>query len=172
MTLTPKNKYRPQFLERWQKVPSYSGPDWSEWYVVCELFADSDAKSRSNYAAAERQLREQTPPRFELLIMNAKFTDYWSKWRRKLMVHESCAPALRVGDEVAEHLLRHEVLDPPGHEKVLRRELLDTWAKMARPARITACAEAGVSIFVARRKTFPLNEPDIRVALTDVIGRI
>ena len=149
----------PRNLVRWRNYSNYEGHDFVEYFIVLECPADAGPAQRSNFLEAERLIKLDTPSTLRHMVITPRFSDHYYRWRRFLMVHQDCAPGLRIADEVVAKLEGHELLSKDAYLNEARGFLRRLWSKYSRRRRMEICAEAGVSIFAARHQSFPFHHP-------------
>ena len=156
-------------MEKWELPSCYAGysPD-GDWLLLSR-HRESDTVSESNWEVALRKIATlgvlgfptDGEERDEYGRIDPRSTG-WSYvfrashplvgWVEYLLIRED-APAelIKLGHEIDEKLQAYPILDENHHSELEFNQIYDWWAGESLSCRIQLCAEAGDSIFAARR---------------------
>ena len=140
-------------IKRWTRPDSYWGEEWPEYFVFLGQHRDSDALSRSNFECGLRELGGESETVF--IVRERHWAVGWVEW---IAIHESDEDALQNADEMADALSDYPVLDESHFSELEWAEAESFWESLNIRERVDLCAEAGVSIFAARRDYIPRDD--------------
>lgn len=140
-------------LKRWEMPDSYFGAEWPEYFVFIGQSRESSALERSNFECSLRALGGESDS--VLVIRERHWAVGWVEW---IAVHESNVEAILAADEMACALADYPVLDESHFSELEWAEAEQYWESLRLRERVELCAEAGVSIFAARRDYIPSDD--------------
>jgi hypothetical protein len=140
-------------LERWTMPDSYWGAEWPEYFVFIGQSRDSDALTRSNFECGLRALGGESDS--VLVIRESHWAVGWVEW---IGINESNVEAILAADAMACALADYPVLNESHFSELESAEADEYWSSMRLCERVELCAEAGVSIFAARRDYIPSDD--------------
>lgn len=140
-------------LKRWTRPDSYWGEEWPEYFVFLGQHRDSDALSRSNFECGLRELGGESET--VIVVRERHWAVGWVEW---IAIHESDEDALQNADEMACSIESYPVLDESHFSELEWAEAESFWESLSIRERVDLCAEAGVSIFAARRDYIPRDD--------------
>jgi hypothetical protein len=160
--LKMQQQYKPDALEAWYPRINYEGDNFDGYYVAAMRLFRCSPVERSNYAYIKGQILgcfdDPRAAQEDNLLVIATFTDEVYMLRYYVLIHESCEKALRMADMLVKRARKKGSLDPEGEHDMNISSVKSSWRQSEMHAKIRLCAEAGVSIFVARRANFPDGE--------------
>lgn len=140
-------------LNRWTLPDSYVGAEWPEYFVFLSQARDSDALSRSNFECGLRALGGESES--VVVVRERHWAVGWVEW---IAIHESDVTAILSADEIACALSDYPVLDESHFSELEWTEAEQYWESLQLSERVELCAEAGISIFAARRNYIPSDD--------------
>lgn len=140
-------------LKRWTLPDSYAGAEWPEYFVFLGQSRDSSALERSNFECGLRELGGESETVFT--VRERHWAVGWVEW---IAIHESDAEAIAAADEILCALDGYPVLDESHFSELEWAEAENYWESLPIRYRVELCAEAGVSIFAARRDYIPSDD--------------
>lgn len=140
-------------LKRWTMPDSYWGAEWPEYFVFIGQSRDADALTRSNFECGLRALGGESDS--VLVVRERHWAVGWVEW---IAIHESNVEAILCADEMACALADYPVLDESHFSELESAEADQYWESLRLRERVELCAEAGVSIFAARRDYIPSDD--------------
>lgn len=146
--------YTPKHLTRWLEQVNYEGEDFNAYYVGAWRFFRCSPCERANFRYIRDHLADCAD---QTGIEEPVFTDEVMTLRYYVLIHESNERALRMADMFAERVKRKGSLDPEAEAKIDASAIQRHWCQCELMGRMLLCAEAGISIFAARRNKMPDN---------------
>lgn len=140
-------------LKRWEIPDSYFGEEWPEYFVFLGQHRDSDALSRSNFECGLKALGGESET--VIVVRERHWAVGWVEW---IAIHESDAEAILAADEMTCALSDYPVLNEDHFSELEWTEAQTQWEMLPLKYRVELCAEAGVSIFAARRDYIPQED--------------
>ena len=140
-------------LERWTMPDSYFGAEWPEYFVFLSQCRDSDALTRSNFECGLRALGGESET--VIVIRERHCLVGWVEW---IAIHESNVEAILAADEMRCAIDSYPVLNEDHFSELEWTEAQHEWEMAPLKYRVELCAEAGVSIFAARRDYIPSDD--------------
>ena len=149
-TATQIEFYDPQHLKLWTMPESYFGETWPGYYVFLSQHRDSDSLTRSNFECAIAALSKVSED-FEI-VRESHWAVGWVEW---IAIHQDDSEALRLADKMQAKLNDYPVLNEDHWSELEWNEAQNFWERLSIRDRAELCAEAGLSIFAARRPWIP-----------------
>ena len=146
-----------RLIERWIRPDHYFGADWPEWFVFLGQHRDSDTLTRSNFTRGLELIGGESDT--VQVIRENHWAVGWVEW---IAIHESDEAALDTANEILSGLFNYPVIDDEHFSNLEHDEAADSWERMRIKDRISLCADAGISIFAARRDCLP-DDPQGRL---------
>lgn len=140
-------------LKRWALPDSYFGAEWPEYFVFFGQHRDSDALTRSNFECGLRELGGESET--VIVVRERHWAVGWVEW---IAIHESNVEAILAADEMTCAVESYPVLDESHFSELEWAEAENYWQQLPIKYRAELCAEAGVSIFAARRDWIPSED--------------
>lgn len=140
-------------LKRWELPDSYMGAEWPEYFVFLGQHRDSDALSRSNFECGLKTLGGESET--VIIVRERHWAVGWVEW---IAIHESDSAAILAADEMRCALDSYPVLNEDHFSELEWTEAETQWEMLPLKYRVELCAEAGVSIFAARRDYIPQDD--------------
>ena len=140
-------------LKRWEMPDSYFGAEWPEYFVFLSQSRDADALTRSNFECGLRELGGESET--VIVVRERHWAAGWVEW---IAIHESDVEAILAADEMSCAIESYPVLDESHFSELGWDEAQAQWEMMPIKYRVELCAEAGVSIFAARRDFIPSED--------------
>lgn len=140
-------------IQRWTLPDSYMGAEWPEYFVFLGRSRDSSALERSNFECGLKALGGESDS--VLVVRERHWAVGWVEW---IAIHEDNAEAILAADEILSALSDYPVLDESHFSELEWAEAENYWQQLPIRYRVELCAEAGVSIFAARRDYIPSED--------------
>lgn len=150
--------YTPKYIHLWVEQVNYEGKNFDDYYVAAWRFFRCSPRERSNFRYIKDHLKDCGVPAGAFLgeetgaVIFPSFSDELMLCRYYILVHKDCDKALRMADMFAGRIKRKGSLDPDSEAEMDIASITNSWHKMSTAAKVGLCKEAGVSVFVARRK--------------------
>ena len=145
--------YKPENLKLWQMPDYYVGAVWPDTYVFLSQNRDSDALHRSNFISALAAIGGESE------TVNVVREIHWfCGWVEWIAIHQDDDKALQIADQIAGALEDYPVVDEEHFSALEHAEAKAFWESMSVRKRAEYCAQAGVSIYAARRDCVPSND--------------
>lgn len=145
--------FEPQNLKLWTMPQHYAGEVWPGYYVFLSQNRDSDSLTRSNFTCGLKALGGESDT--VQVVREGHWAVGWVEW---IAIHQDDEQALQAADEIAAGLENYPVVNEDHWSELEWEEAQDYWASMSLRDRAKLCAEAGVSIFAARRDYTPPDD--------------
>jgi hypothetical protein len=142
--------YKPKHIPRWLEQINYEGRDFNDYYVAIWRFFRCSPRERANFRYIKEHLKDSGVPADSVLFPS--FSDELMMCRYYILIHKDCDRALKMADMFAERIKRKGALDPESEAEIDAGSIANSWHKMSLAVKVGLCKEAGISIFVARRK--------------------
>lgn len=118
--------YTPRNLQRWTWPDSYIGASWPNWFRAgFGQSRDSDARERSNFAAALKALGGETET--VTVVRESHWAVGWVEW---IALHETDDDALRAADGLRDRMAAYPVLDEDAWVELEEQEAADFWNRL------------------------------------------
>lgn len=137
-------------IKRWERPDHYAGANWPEYFVFLGQHRDSDSVTRSNFTVGLEALGGESET--VIVVRERHWAVGWVEW---IGIHESDEAAIEAADEMLCSLSDYPVLSDDHHSELEWNETAEYWERMSIRERASYCADAGVSIFAARRDYLP-----------------
>lgn len=157
-------------MEKWELPSCYAGysPD-GDWLLLTR-HRESDTVAESNWEVANKMVELEAcrvspftgvEERDEYGRIDPRSTDWWYIFRAshplvgwvEYLLIRADAPAslIELGHQITKDLEAYPILDDDHHSELETNQIYTWWAGESLSYRIHLCAEAGDSIFAARR---------------------
>jgi len=140
-------------LKRWTLPDSYAGAEWSEYFVFLGQSRDSSALERYNFECGLEALEGESET--VIVVRERHWAVGWVEW---IAIHESDTAAIVRAEGMLCALEDYPVLDETHFSELEWSEAENYWQQLPIRYRVELCAEAGVSIFAARRDYIPSDD--------------
>ena len=107
-------------MERWKRASNYMGQEYPEYFVLLGRNRDSNLLDVSNFETAYQELQDaakagtiagETPDGEEVSYLIARSGHWACGWVELLLIHQSDARAVALGEKIEARLASYPVLD-------------------------------------------------------------
>ena len=129
---------------------SYFG-DKGEWLQVISHTRDSSCLERSNFQVATKMMEDVDSECFEI----ERYSHWACGWIETLVIDPDNKAAVEKGNEIITLISQYPILDEDHYSQLQDDEAYGFWNSLSLHGKVDICSDLGVSIFAARRDSFP-----------------